>query len=634
MIPYRIENQFTPPTPGKLRLRGMIADQMETFFNERVTSDFARDTILAECEEQFRLRNDDELPVGYWRGEFWGKWVISGCRVARYESDERLRETLHKSALEIISTADPDGYIGTYRDKQNIFPADPEKTKPVVGWPCNWNWNLWCRKYTLWGMLEVYDLTKDEKILDAAIKFTDQYIGMLEAMGVRPGETGTFNGLPTCSILKPMLILYRLTGERRYLNFALGIADDWERSDSHIPNLIANALSMKPLHEWYPKSQNWAKAYEMMSCLDGLVELYRVTGVEKYLTAVENMYALLSENEANQVLSVGFNDIFANASAYPNSISEPCDVIHWMRLCYELFCLTGDGKYAESFEAAFYNPFLASVFADGKWGARGVRSSGRHMVAVGQAGMKYSHCCVNNIPRGFMNAVDFAVMEGKNGLAVNLYGECIGQVGRFKVKIDEGYLERGAVTVQIKAPETSEVSFRVPAWSESVMINGKDYRTPGSRLNLKLRAGLNVFEMKFDMKPRVILFPGEIERFDKNDFRVARFINGNDVRECDMVFDRRAVLRYGALLLCRSKLIGSSEEEMFGSESIAEKELCFTDCIVEPVSPESVRKVDTVRNVFRVKFVGDGGFETLMCDYATGSNHWSEDDDRLFSIWL
>lgn len=121
MIPYRIKNQFTPPTPGKLRLGGMIADQMETFFSERVTSDYARDTILAECEEQFRLRNDDELPVGYWRGEFWGKWVISGCRVARYESDERLRETLHKTALALISTADPDGYIGTYRDKQNFF---------------------------------------------------------------------------------------------------------------------------------------------------------------------------------------------------------------------------------------------------------------------------------------------------------------------------------------------------------------------------------------------------------------------------------------------------------------------------------------------------------------------------------
>ena len=85
MISNKINNRFTPPTPGKLRLSGKIADQMETFFRERVTSDYARDVILAECEEQFRLRNDDETIVGYWRGEFWGKWVISAlpCRKVR-----------------------------------------------------------------------------------------------------------------------------------------------------------------------------------------------------------------------------------------------------------------------------------------------------------------------------------------------------------------------------------------------------------------------------------------------------------------------------------------------------------------------------------------------------------------------
>ena len=288
MISNKINNRFTPPTPGKLRLSGKIADQMETFFRERVTSDYARDVILAECEEQFRLRNDDETIVGYWRGEFWGKWVISGCRVARYERDEKLKETLRKTALNLIGTADPDGYIGTYRDKTNFMASDPEETKKVVGWPCNWNWNLWCRKYTLWGMLEIHDLTGDEKILSAARKFTDQYIGMLEEHNVRPGETGTFNGLPTCSIMKPLLILYRLTGDERYLNFALSIADDWERADGHIPNLIRNALEMKPVHEWYPESEKWAKAYEMMSCLDGLLELYRVSRICIYCSKITN----------------------------------------------------------------------------------------------------------------------------------------------------------------------------------------------------------------------------------------------------------------------------------------------------------------------------------------------------------
>ena len=622
MISYKINNRFTPPTPGKLRLTGKIAGQMETFFRERVTSDYARDVILAECEEQFRLRNDDETAVGYWRGEFWGKWVISGCRVARYERNEKLKETLRGTALNLIGTADPDGYIGTYRDKTNFMAPDPEETRKIVGWRCDWNWNLWCRKYTLWGMLEIYDLTDDERILSAAKKFTDQYIGMLEELNVRPGETGTFNGLPTCSVMKPLLILYRLTGGEKYLSFALSMADDWERADGHIPNLIKNALEMKPVHEWYPRSERWAKAYEMMSCLDGLLELYRVTGVEKYLRVVENMYKLLKANESNQVLSVGFNDIFAHASEYPNSISEPCDVIHWMRVCYELYALTGDAGYVDSFEEAYYNPFLAGAFADGRWGARGVRSFGRHMVASGQAGMKHSHCCVNNMPRGFLNALDIIAMESGRGLAVNLYTECEGEVGRYGLKISGGYLESGVVTVKIDSPEESEVTFRLPGWCERAEVNGADFKGGAQ----PLKPGENIFSLKFEIKPRTIVFQGDTERFPREDFRTGRFIDGNPVREEDMVTDRRATVRYGALLLCRSKLAGNSGEEMFDGETIVGRRRIKS---IEPI--ESIES-DEVRNKFRVSF--DDGGETTMCDFATGSNRWSETDDRLFTIWM
>ena len=142
--------------------------------------------------------------------------------------------------------------------------------------------------------------------------------------------------------------------------------------------------------EWYP-GDTWAKAYEMMSCLDGLLELYRVTGTEKYFAAVRAMYDLLVKYELNPLFSVGFNDQFSSANRQINGITEPCDVIHWMRVCYELFTLTGESKYMDSFELAYYNAFLAGSFKDGRWGARGVRSHGRHLVEH-QLRLKYSHC--------------------------------------------------------------------------------------------------------------------------------------------------------------------------------------------------------------------------------------------------
>ena len=628
MISYKVKNRFEPSELGKVRISGSISDQMETFFSKRVTSDYARDVILAECEEQFSLRNDDETVVGWWRGEFWGKFVISACRVARYEHDEKLKKTLLESALKLISTADEDGYIGTYRDKTNFFAADREKTKAIMGWSCNWNWNLWCRKYTLWGMLEIHELTEDRRILDAAAKFADQYISMLEEMNVRPGATGTFNGLPTCSIMKPMLILYRITENERYLNFSLKIADDWERDDGHIPNLISNALSMRPVHEWYPASQNWAKAYEMMSCLDGLLELYRVTGVGKYLRAVENMYKLLKKYEGNSVLSVGFNDIFANAAEYQNSISEPCDVIHWMRICSGLYELTGDPKYADTFEEAYYNPFLASGFRDGTWGARGVRSSGRHMVAQGQAHMKHSHCCVNNMPRGFLNGVDFAVTSMDDGLSVNLYSPISGEIGGFEFEISGDYFGKGKVFVKITTKTPAHVRLRLPVWSKETIVNGTSFMVPGSYTEQKIIPGENIFELTFDMTPRIVDFNGSVERFPNGDFRFARIVgtnDGNGITENELYFEHRARIFRGPLLLCRSKLVGNSGSEMFGKETIFGKRVSVA---AEPIESHEVRAA------FHVKVSGDLNFETKMCDYASGSNIYSENDPGLFSIWM
>lgn len=161
-------------------------------------------------------------------------------------------------------------------------------------------------------------------------------------------ETGTacFKGVPSASILKPMLILYRYTADSELLDFCVKIAEDRDRDDGHMPNIIRNALVGIPIHEQYPHSEEWAKAYETVSCLDGLAELYRVTGVKKYAEAVRCAAELFARYESNILGSVGFHDIFAHASAVQNAISGPCDVIHWIRVCTELFALTKDPRYA------------------------------------------------------------------------------------------------------------------------------------------------------------------------------------------------------------------------------------------------------------------------------------------------
>lgn len=626
MVEYKVKNLIDPLPMENIRFGGKIGDQAERFFYERARSEYARNVVYKEAEIQFQLRNDDEKPVGFWRGEFWGKWMISACRIARYENDASLKAFLKTAAHNVIATADADGYIGTYQNPKNVFPCDPEVSLQAVGYRSVFNWNVWCRKYTLWGLLEAYQLTEDQGILKACIKFSNQLIDMLHDMGIKTAQCGTFNGLPAGSIMKPMLILYRITANEKYLDFALEIANDWERTDGRIPNIISNALSMKPVHLWYENPRKWAKAYEMMSCFDGILELYRVTGVKRYLSAAENMYTILWEYEQNLLFSVGFNDQFVHGAAWANSISEPCDVIHWMRLCSELYYLTGEAKYMHTFEKSFYNPFLASSFKDGKWGARGVRSMGRHMVTHGKVEMQHNHCCVTNVPRGFINAAECYVLKTAEGLVVNHYSDFFAKTEIATVQIGGSYLRDGKVQITIEATNTMELQLRIPDFSSYTTLNGKEIIGENGYYTLQINAGTTELSLTFEMTVQLRQLEEAPEHFQTEDFRVRRYIIDNPVREEDMTWDRRATVVYGPLLLTRSKLVGNTEEEMFVSDTVAHKG--YT-CSVEPIDCEAVNHAFCVTFTSKDKVV-----KTKMCDYGSGTNIESPNDDRLFNIFV
>ena len=82
--------------------------------------------------------------------------------------DQNLKEFIEAAALNVISFAREDGYINSYKNSMNVFSPDPEKAFELMGWNCDWNWNVWCRKYTLWGLIECAELTDNKTILNAA----------------------------------------------------------------------------------------------------------------------------------------------------------------------------------------------------------------------------------------------------------------------------------------------------------------------------------------------------------------------------------------------------------------------------------------------------------------------------------
>ena len=604
---------------------------MERFFFERINSQEARTVIYQEAEDAFKNQVDDASGVyGLWQGEFWGKWIISAARVCEYSNNDELREFIHQSALKLMTYQQPDGYLGTYRDPQNVFPADREKFKALMGWPDNWNWNIWCRKYTLWGLLEAWRVTNDPAILQAATRLADHLIAQLHDNHIQLSETGTFAGLPSGSILKPIVLLYQATGDHSYLEFAQEIVADWMREDGRIPNIIANALNEIPVHEWYPDTPRWAKVYEMLSCFDGIIALYKVTGERKLLDACEKFYALLRKNEFNLLFSVGFNDIFSHAASQLNAISEPCDVIHWMRFSYELFLLTGNKAYMDDFELAFYNPFMAGVYQDGKWGARGVRGHCRHFTAEAQALLKHNHCCVNNMPRGFMNMAEAMVTVSDDAASINLYTDFTSDftmdAGRIKLSVFGDYLASGRVELVFDAELERPIllKLRIPAWATASSLAMAGKKVSGDQsdwFEVTLMSGHHEMSLQFDRRLEI---REHVRANQTSNWHQKRW-ESEDLDLNGMFRSERAsTLVYGPLLLARSKYVGNREEEMFGPPLPS-----GVSCRLKPVPRKEAWCA------FEADFsCGEKSFQTTVCDYASSGNEKLLDTPGFFSIYF
>lgn len=473
-----VKDVLQPLPLGAATLHGRVGERIRTVVEARITSDFARTQIYPETIEAFRKRVDDRMKPkqGYWQGEFWGKWILGAIAAQRYTGDEELKDFIRESVTDLLATQREDGYIGTYHDSGFVR---------CIG--RRMNWNVWCRKYTLWGLIETCELLGDDAILRSACRFMDHLMSEVGPDAVPIIETGKFAGLPSTSILGPVVMLYRHTGEKRYLDYAEYIVAQWSSRPGRPPDIVNKGLTGKPVHEWFPNPKTWTKAYEFISCVEGLTQLYRLTGKRDYLRAAVNIYEAIRTHERSIFGGIGKNDKMVNASRLLQTECEPCDAVYWQRLSAQLLRLTGDPKYADEIERTMYNVLCAAMNADGTWGVRRLCLSGEHWPAPKHCNLEHHQCCVNNVPRGLLQVPTLTVMRSAKGIAMNLYipGEVevpLPSGGHVKLKIETDYpvSDTIGITVRPNKPTTFVLKLRIPAWCRHPEIRVDGQSSPVS----------------------------------------------------------------------------------------------------------------------------------------------------------
>jgi DUF1680 family protein len=401
-----------------------------------------------------------------WIGEHVGKWMHAATLAWAYTGDARLRAKLDHVASDLIAAQEPDGYLGTYV---------PEKR---FGLYEDADWDVWSHKYNLIGLLTYYRYTGNESARAACRKMGDL---LIQTFG--PGKksilsAGTHMGMAATSVLEPMVLLYRCTGDKRYLDFARYIVQSW--NEPRGPRIIHALLTEKQVN----KTAN-GKAYEMLSNLVGLCELARATGDRQLLDPVLNAWQDIVGKRLYITGSASQGEHFNGDFDLPNEseaqVAETCVTTTWIQLNLQLLRLTGDAKFANELEKTLYNHLPAAQNPRGDDWCYFTPLEGHKPYDAGIT------CCHSSGPRGMALAPLEAYLkakgkiDGADALLVGTFetSSVTLELGGQEVKVEQKNkfpFEGGSeLRVQPDQPARFAMLIRVAPWSKpmTLSVNGQ-----------------------------------------------------------------------------------------------------------------------------------------------------------------
>ncbi|HPP68555.1 MAG TPA: glycoside hydrolase family 127 protein [Clostridiales bacterium] len=559
--------------------------------------------------------NPDDKDLG-WRSEFWGKMMRGAALVYRYTKNERLFEIMEKSVRNLLTTADSLGRITTYSIEKEFR-----------------QWDIWGRKYVLLGLEYFLEICADEKLKDGIISsMRRQADYIISKVGNSEGKipithTSEFwEGLNSSSLLEPIVRLYRITGDEKYLDFAHEIVRCGGTKNFDI---FKAALEGK----LYPYQYPVTKAYEMMSCFEGILQLYMVSDNPDYLKMAENFARLVIDSDITIIGNAGCtHELFDNSRArqfdpaFTGIMQETCVAVTWMKFFFQLLSLTGKALYADEIEKTALNSLLGSVnFEKNKMDGvtlpvdsySPLLFARRGQAVGGKKDLKdinYYGCCAAINAAGFGIGALFSVMSSYSGIAINMYHSGVAEFetpdGKNVIlRIEGNYPTQGDIKIYIE-PETQSkfaVSLRIPEWSDmtSVKVCGEEARAEkGSYAVIdRLWKKGDIIELRLNMDIKVI----EAEDIEPNAPEAAL---------------KHFALKKGPIVLARdSALEGEDIRIPVKSENGKVK--------IKEIKPT---KTADFKTQAEYEIVFSKGDRIRVIDYASAGGVWSE--DRIISAWL
>jgi len=590
LINPKIKNSFTG-----------IIDRQARFLQDNQLLDPIKWQLFVE---QFRLKRDDDL---CWRSEYFGKMMRGAAMTYQYTGNEALYICLENAVKDLL----------TVQDDRGRFTANPDELVYQ-------GWDIWGRKYVILGLLHFYEICRDDSLKKKILTALEAHLDSIcddVGDGKKMSITDTsimWLGINSASILEAVMRMYNVTHKKRYLDFAQHIVTVCSTPKTGIFTL---ALEDKLDPYQYPVK----KAYEMMSCFEGLLEYYRATGEEKWRQAVIQFVNRMAASDISIIGCAGCEGETLNHAVvtqtdieYTNVMQETCVSVTWMKLCNQLLGLTGDPKYADYIENTAYNALYGAMNNQKSSHNRGFMVDSYSPLTKGTRGRLtggirdlkenvYFGCCVAIAAAGTALVPITAVVSTEFGYSVNYYEKGLVRTPDISFELDTQYPCDGNIRAYIvdASDKDLELQFRIPGFASEktkIRVNGDPVafiKQEDTACYVKIFRKWNVgdiVDITLDYKAQLVFPVGMPDKpYTKN------FV----------------AIQYGPLVMARDARLGD---------------------VGSPVTIQdnntvdfSIKAMPDIECVLQAK-VNCNGNEFEMVDYGSAGKTW--DEESLLEAWM
>lgn len=520
--------RITDPLFGsysKLVAEKIIPYQWE-MLNDRV-----EDAIPTYCINNFRIAAGEisgaRQGVVFQDTDLY-KWIEAVAYCIENGSGSRFEETVDDVIRLIGKAQREDGYLNTY---YTVKAPEKRWTNLVEGH------ELYSAGHLIEAAVAYYNATGKGSLLEIAKKKADL---ICRVFGKAEGQ---IHGYPGHQEIELALVkLYRVTGERRYLECARYFIEERGSKPSYFLEEIERRGGTEFFHEFDnydlmysqahmpPIEQRTAEghAVRMMYMCSAMADLALELEDERMLTACQAIWENITKRRMYLTGSIGSSGIlerFTTDYDLPNNTNygESCASIGFMMFGQRMASVTKCAAYYDTVERVLYNTVLAGISMTGDRyfyvnPLEVVPScciDHSYMMHVKPERQRWFDvaCCPTNLARTLASLGQYIYARDDNALYINQFISSLIEVqfGDVNLVADlhSTLMQNGKIRLTINASQKTEtaIKIRIPDYAESFLVNQSQGATTWMRENgyarfNGLERGENLIEIDFGIKPR------------------------------------------------------------------------------------------------------------------------------------